>query len=308
MKKTQGFARLTFDLEKQGWEDRNKMSADKAKEMFEAISGWDEETIKKMSAAFAEAQKSWSARTPFSKMAGTVMGETGFTKASVDLYAQYLQLQKEGEKDVMPKLFKIYTEFNTANISAQERYNSLLRYTTGLLKEQGEAVVSISRQKGFTAETGHLGLPSFGATPGLAGPPKTVLPIQTVESLTKGLLDTNDAIGLLSNSFEELFSKTGEGFQGMIDNILAGINRMLSEMAAKAVLWAILNIITGGEAGTFKAFMGFTGGASVGGGANVGNAVGSAPIGMSPGLPGGELQFKISGKDLITVMRRNGEA
>jgi hypothetical protein len=162
------------------------------------------------------------------------------------------------------------------------------------------AIIAAPSEGGF----GHLKIPSFGgAAGGLAGAPITQLDIKTIETLTNGLLSTNDAVNILANSFEELFSKTGKGFQGMIDNMIAALNRLLSEMIAKAVLWSILNIITGGQAGTFKAFMGLGAAATGGGGGGSLPAAGGAPIGkaaMDINVIG-----SISGKDIALSLRRN---
>lgn len=122
---------------------------------------------------------------------------------------------------------------------------------------------------------------------------------KSVEELTNGLLTQNQAVGILSDSFMGFFTDAQTGWKNMIDTFSQAINRFLADMAAKAALWLILDLVTGGTAGTLKSFVlpqlskVATGGTSsqaldlTGQNVNVGG------------------DFKISGKDLALSLRRN---
>lgn len=209
--------------------------------------------------------------------------------------------------DLREEITAYEADIENASVADINFIQTTLKKIQALKKEiEVLTTLKIVREKGpGIVPTGHLTIPALrGELEGLAGAPETIIPIKTIEELTKGLLTQNDAVNILANSFEELFSKTGKGFQGMIDNMLAALNRLLAEMVAKAVLWTILNIITGGTAGTFKAFMGFGNTLTAGGAAGAKSAV---PIGSIPAtaFPGGDIRLSVYGKDLMTILRRN---
>lgn len=288
--KSQGIARMQFNLEKKGWEDRNKMAADMAKEMFTTISGWDQKTIDKLDEAFAKAKKDFSARTPYIKMTGTVAGRTGITRDAVNLYAEYLKLQK-GEEDVIPKLFAIYSDFNNANITAQERYNSLLRYTSGLLKEQGIQVEKITKDKGVPfASTSNIGaaeITGLKELEGLQGPPKWI------EDSTKAMEDQIQVAEQLEETLYNLFTSTKDGWSGMLDAMLTELTHYVAKAIAKYIALAIIKTI----AGELPV-------ASI---SNITMPKLSNPLpGLQAprGLASAKMEFKIHGKDLKTVLQR----
>jgi hypothetical protein len=97
----------------------------------------------------------------------------------------------------------------------------------------------------LTMPTNTYGLSSQGSGTGLA----------TIDSVTNGLIKQQEAVTVLSRAFEELFTNGKDGFKAMFDQFLKGINKLAAELAAKAVIWAFLNFVSGGSAGTLWGFI-----------------------------------------------------
>ena len=87
------------------------------------------------------------------------------------------------------------------------------------------------------ALAGIMGLP----VPGLAAGPS--MQIQQTEELTAALQAQYEAVNILSSSFTALFDSTGDGFQNMIDTMIAGLKRLIAEYLAKAAVLTLLRIL-----------------------------------------------------------------
>jgi hypothetical protein len=67
------------------------------------------------------------------------------------------------------------------------------------------------------------------------------------EKMTQALMRQDYAVGVLADSFSSLFSSTGDGFNDMIDTMIAGIERLIAEMLANKVMDLIGGYFTGSE-------------------------------------------------------------
>jgi TP901 family phage tail tape measure protein len=162
------------------------------------------------------------------------------------------------------------------------------------------------------ALTDNLVIPNLGdiLAPGPKYSPKTgTYQKHTVEELTNGLVRQAEVVNMLSNSFSELFSdlnigfkSANSGFQRMINGMLQSIARLLTELLAKAALWAILNVITGGGAGAFKVFMGFAKAPAplIPGMANGGS--------IPPGFPNDSYLARLTSGETVLPTSMNGAA
>ena len=294
--KTQSFASMQFNLEKQSWENRNKMAADKAKEMYETIIGLDEKTINKLNSAFENQISLFGGKKGIEQVRSgkAQRGQlTGISEDTIKLYADYLDLLRESEEDVIPNLFKLYTEFNKANISAQERYNGLLRYTTGLLKEQGTTVAKITPVTGPSAiGTSNIKMPGFGAKlEGLSGRPTWI------EDSTAAMEKQIEVAEELEESLYNLFTNAKFGWKSMLDSMLTELTHYIAKAMAKYIALGIIKAL----AGELPV-------------ANISNLSIPKLSGNLPGLQGapktvlnasGPIEFKIHGKDLQTILQRN---
>lgn len=130
------------------------------------------------------------------------------------------------------------------------------------------------------------------------------------ETMTKALQAQSEAVNILSNSFAELFSSTGEGFKGMINEMIAGIERLVAELLARAAIFGILTIISGGTgelAGIAKSLLG---GRSLGQFVGGVGTIASGAVGMSNVSPLSNslninLTGGISGRDWKLMQQRN---
>lgn len=135
MNRTQDLATKRFILEKENWEKINKMSAEQAIKLYEFVDNLTGEEATKMSNAFkrAEDQMGWKNKKG---VVNVVMGQTGFSRGSVEAYKEYLDLMRTGEADVLPKLFQIYKNINTVRFESQRTYNLAVRETSMLLNQE----------------------------------------------------------------------------------------------------------------------------------------------------------------------------
>jgi len=180
--------------------------------------------------------------------------------------------------------------------------------------------------------------------------PKSIIPSKTTRPTIGSLVDAskwNEAeleaksfsdaidgqIGIvndLMSAFENLFANTGKGFKGMAESFGNAIRQMAAQLAAKAALFGILTLLTGGSGALAKwasevlggrslgKFMGLANGGIVSGPtlANVGEYAGAktnpevvAPLSKLKGMMGSQtmkviVEGKMRGKDIyFTTMR-----
>ena len=153
----------------------------------------------------------------------------------------------------------------------------------------------------------------------------------------KGFSDAIDGqIGIvndLMSAFENLFANTGKGFKGMAESFGNALRQMAAQLAAKAALFGILTLLTGGSGALAKwasevlggrslgKFMGLANGGIVSGPtlANVGEYAGAktnpevvAPLSKLKGLMGAQtmkviVEGKMRGKDIYFSTMRYAE-
>jgi len=66
--------------------------------------------------------------------------------------------------------------------------------------------------------------------------------------MNQSLMEQSAAVGILSQSFDVLFTSTEDGFKNMIESIITGLKRLVAELLARMAVLTILNAITGGGA------------------------------------------------------------
>ena len=124
----------------------------------------------------------------------------------------------------------------------------------------------------------------------LAGAPDTM---ENINKMTEGLYKQWEMVNDLQRAFEALFANTQNGFKGMAQAFGNALRLMMAELAGKALLFGILQLLTGG---TGKIFAGITGGKSFWKFLGFANGTNSAPGGLS--LVGE------SGPELVNLPRR----
>ncbi len=127
----------------------------------------------------------------------------------------------------------------------------------------------------------------------LAGLQEDVIKISEV---TQALQYQEEMVYALTDAFRGMFDNVEGGFDEMIKGMLQSFKRYVQEVIARAAVLALLNIIAPGSTMAVNAHK------------NLGSLV---PLGGGKGLFGnksvastGNLQFKIHGKDLVTVLGR----
>jgi len=127
--------------------------------------------------------------------------------------------------------------------------------------------------------------------------------IRLIALMNKELLRQQDIISGLADTFASYFSDINVGFQSMVDSLITGIQRMVTQLAAKAAFLAILGMIFPGlgilGSGAFSQML--FGDMSALGGFGMKREVPSPAVG---GVKMPTSQFKIYGRDLATSLRR----
>jgi hypothetical protein len=270
--------------------DSHMLDADLFNDLKEGIiarSKLNEDEYKKLGDVTARTQaKMKELRSSFTitKPSAVGMGVTsefdakGYSKA----LSEYIRSLKSVERiQVFEDLFsnanewKQLIEYFTQSEQALKEHNSqaglIARANVTVNKQEEQKAKSLNSQvsavkeliKSYTDLHKILGagLPGYEKKENNTLAPAPIMPtpdIETLNTLTNGIIEQQEAVSMLSNAFSQLYQKNGEGFQAMIDSFLSGINRMIAELAAKASLFLLLDFITGGKAGTFGSFMGVT--------------------------------------------------
>jgi len=157
----------------------------------------------------------------------------------------------------------------------------------------------------------------------LADAPKFTKPI---EDMTDALILQGEAINILTNSFDTLFTSAEDGFANMVDTMIDGMKRLVAEYLAKAAIFGlIMALFPATGAATFAqkslwsmfGINGFaTGGmvfgpqlAMVGENSSRSNPEVIMPMNKLSQMMGGqiiEVKGTIKGKDIALALRRNG--
>lgn len=120
-----------------------------------------------------------------------------------------------------------------------------------------------------------------------------------IEDMTEALMLQNDAINILTNGFDTLFSSTENGFNNMIDTIIDGLKRLAAEYLAKAVIFTLIRSLFPGSGLAVMATQNLWN-MGIGGKATGGlGGFQSQPLNVN-------VVGSIRGKDIALALRRNG--
>ncbi len=216
----------------------------------------------------------------------------------IDEQAEALKRLNQEYNDIMKNIYK-YTE--------AERQNLYIG-TTGVAKQ-----VSIPK----TIKTGEYGfMPS----------------LENIKATDEALQQMKTIASTLANVFEDMFMSIGEGFKSMVEGILQSLRRLIAQVLARAMVFVLLSIISGGTSnlavaakelmgGSFWKFMLKPLGRAMAGGGIVppGYPNDTYPARLSSGemvVPPGQIgglaaqsihitvDGRISGRDLVLALRR----
>jgi hypothetical protein len=118
---------------------------------------------------------------------------------------------------------------------------------------------------------------------------------KSIEDANNGIIEGIQIVNSLQSAFESLFANTGNGFKGMAESFGNALKQMAAEMAAKAAIFGILTLLTGGTG----ALAGWAG--KVLGGASFGKFMGFA--GGTNFAPGGLSMVGERGPELVNLPR-----
>lgn len=262
MKRTQDIAQKAFIIEKQQWEERNKMSTEEAIRLYESIDGLTGEMESQLQRGFKHStdlfgQKEGIRKVLSGEQSGGIL--QGIPKALIEDYAKYLNLLKTGEKDVLVKLFTAYKNIDTVRADSQRAYNMSVRETSMLLNAEDAALGKVEKSvsavgiamkevsptggvdklsgKGFTADI-NPGLKKEGLMPNadLTGMKSFVDLLK--EGKTYNELFTLSLVGL-----HDTLAAGAESWDDYSKNIGNSIREVISALIAKSVANMISNAI-----------------------------------------------------------------
>jgi hypothetical protein len=321
---TLDMAKETADLEAQAWENRNKMTVEQAKKLYEDVAKISKEKQDEANKAYDKYIKRYGTAS-FLKSSGTLPWL--FTHET-DVLKQYKDLMIKGETELIPKLFKSFQTESEARDAAQTRFNGVLRITNALLSQQEDLI------KGHGKE----GLIPVSGGPAMPGSLSTINPFKLAEkgaSVTE-LTDlqkqwlagwqqvAEEATVFIEDAFVNLFERIGSGnFEGFGKDLLEGFGRLLVNLGKMLISFgttmllaltlaktpsiptAIAAIAVGASALAIGGLM--IGAASQGASAMSGGGASSGSYGGS-NTTGGELRVivegKIQGRDIYISNRR----
>lgn len=137
--RTQELAEKAFLIEKQHWQDRNKMSTEEAVKLYETIDNLSREQADKLQKAFSHESSLFGEKEGSRRIlsgegsAGTLKG---IPKEVISSYSEYLNLLRTGESDVLVKLFNTYKNIDQVRYESQRTYNLAVRETSMLLNNE----------------------------------------------------------------------------------------------------------------------------------------------------------------------------
>lgn len=130
----------------------------------------------------------------------------------------------------------------------------------------------------------------------MAGGPEAVT---AVNDLTNALMLQGEAINILTNSFDTLFTSTENGFQNMVETMIDGMKRLVAEYLAKAVIFGLIRALFPGSELAVMATQNLWN-MGIGGKATGGlGGFQSQPLNVN-------VVGSIRGKDIALALRRNG--
>jgi len=155
---------------------------------------------------------------------------------------------------------------------------------------QRTVIYAAPGEGGFSHLKGPAG--AAGLSP-LAGLQEDVIKINEV---TEALQYQEEIVYALTDAFRGMFDNVEGGFDDMIKGMLQSFKRYVQEVIARAAVLALLNIIAPGSTMAVNAHKSLGGLVPLGGGKEL---FGNRSVAST-----GNLQFKIHGKDLVTVLGR----
>lgn len=132
--RTVDLAQRTFQIEKETWEGRNKMAVEEALKLYEAIDNMDIAQRQRM-------EKSWNlfnleySPEKAAEMIKNFAPRDGYENISAESrkqFTDYMLLLEKGEGEVLPKLFNAFKNIEAATAQAQERFNAVVRESSGI--------------------------------------------------------------------------------------------------------------------------------------------------------------------------------
>lgn len=276
MERTQELATKAFILEKQQWEERNKMATDEAIKLYETIDGLSSDTMGKLQEAYSYA------RNLFGSAKGTEMvmsGEKGrglvkgIPEDVIQSYGRYLQLLDKGEKDVLIKLFTAYKNMDTTRFESQRTYNLSVRETSMLLEAEERALGKVIDRVKSMSSIGGIKKPLMGAgelgtgLPGLQksnNPYYKLLDDQGMKQAEDSMQSQIRLVQELSGAFSSVFMNVDGGFKSLAKSMLQTIKSLVAKMMGYAAVFGLLkafmpgsDLLVGGFKGFLKTVTGF---------------------------------------------------
>lgn len=173
-----------------------------------------------------------------------------------------LAIKKQAKtiKDLRAELDLLKTSIDETLVSDQARRTEILlqiKDTEKLIEKLTTLDETIKRTEPTGKTRSPLigalsgGIPSLPGLQGYGGQKADDMQIQAnlIDEMNQSLMEQSAAVGILSQSFDVLFTSTEDGFKNMIESIITGLKRLVAELLARMAVLTILNAITGGGAG-----------------------------------------------------------
>ena len=218
-----------------------------------------------------------------------------------DLKVKWYQSQKR--KDQAIELTQIQNEYAKIKKELTE-IDSILNAPVGKTGTVGGYVwTPISKRKvqSFTSFSGMVEpnkISQLKSIYGVSGEGALKQGPAAINEVTEALQWQEEVLAGLTAAFSDMFANVSGGFDDMIDSLVKSLQRYVQEVLARAAILALMNIIAPGSSMAVSAH----------------KSLGSL-IPLGTGLFGGKksvastsgpIEFKIHGKDLQTVLQRNG--
>jgi hypothetical protein len=136
LERTKAIAKKEYDALAENWakkNTKNKVSAEEAIKLYEWVQALPKEHVDAM-----ENQFNYNAsKVGWEKNKGLDWQAVGvFDKNENERYKQYWMMMKEGEAEVLPKLFELSKKYNVTAKEAQDQYNAVVKENSMLLERE----------------------------------------------------------------------------------------------------------------------------------------------------------------------------
>jgi len=203
------------------------------------------------------------------------------TKLSPKELQWYKLLERSGrlskeEEDVLEKLYmgasKSAADLNSVRLET-------LRIEAMISNERKAALELLKKENEFTGK--RITIRPNGVDTSTLGQMQTPF---TGEQVIPGLEQTIGLVEELDSAFQNLFANTGRGLKGMADAFKDALAQMVAQLAAKAAVFGILTLLSGGAGGLGKAATKILDGKGMLQFMGVPQFGGSAPVGAGAGM------------------------